>query len=848
MMRNAMAAGDQETIQQALQRALRHHGAGDLETASDIYQSILVRDPNQPFALHLSGVAAHQTGQLDLAEARITKAIEIRPDYAEAYCNLGNLLQDLGRFEAAVERYRDAIRIEPAFGEAHGNLGNALKALGRLDEAMASCRKAIEINPALANAHVNLGNALQESGAGAEAVAHYRQAVDIDPGFALAHGNLGNALQQLGRTEDALESYQRAINAAPDVAAAHANMGDALKQAGRLNEAVACYRNAIGIDPQFADAYCNLGATQQELGSLDDAISSYRRALALKPDFAEAHGNLGVALLEKGNPEESFACQCRAVAIDPANERFWSGMAASLEQHTVFPADDGLRQFLLDLLDRPTVPPSQLIRPILAVLRHEPAILHLLRHDDAEWLDHAAYSDAIERLSSNPLLMNFMALSIFNDVAFERLFTGLRRHMVLSLTLEENIDADTGHAFLTALALHCFTNEYAFQVTEDETAAVEALCLALASLTETGEDIPARLLTAIASYKPLYRLSSARRLADRDWAENLTTLVERQLREPLEEDALGKQIPRLTSIENAVSQAVRGQYEENPYPRWIKANLQNAPLNIQERLQSAPLCLDLGDFEPPRNPQILIAGCGTGQHALSAASRYADSSILAVDLSLRSLSYAVRKTQEYGFTNIEYAQADILELGGLERQFDLIECSGVLHHLDDPLAGWRVLLGLLRPGGLIKIGLYSEHGRQSVVEGRALIAEMGYSTTAMDIRRCRQKIFKAVEGGDPVLASLTTATDFFSLSACRDLLFHIQEHRFTLLQIDNALQSLGLEFLGFEMRDRQAMARFNEIHPAQPVPESLGAWHEFETENPDTFRSMYQFWCRKRLA
>ena len=75
--------------------------------------------------------------------------------------------------------------------------------------------------------------------------------------------------------------------------------------------------------------------------------------------------------------------------------------------------------------------------------------------------------------------------------------------------------------------------------------------------------------------------------------------------------------------------------------------------------------------------------------------------MLAVDLSLSSLCYAKRKTRELGLTNITYAQADILRLGTLPRRFDVIESSGVLHHLADPLAGWRVLLSLLRPGGFM---------------------------------------------------------------------------------------------------------------------------------------------------
>ena len=114
--------------------------------------------------------------------------------------------------------------------------------------------------------------------------------------------------------------------------------------------------------------------------------------------------------------------------------------------------------------------------------------------------------------------------------------------------------------------------------------------------------------------------------------------------------------------------------------------------------------------------------------------------MLAIDLSLSSLAYAQRKTRELGLPNIEYAQADVLALGSIGRSFDVIDASGVLHHLSDPAAGWRALLSLLRPGGLMRVGLYSELGRADIVAARQFIAERGFDATAADIRRCRQEL------------------------------------------------------------------------------------------------------------
>ena len=101
----------------------------------------------------------------------------------------------------------------------------------------------------------------------------------------------------------------------------------------------------------------------------------------------------------------------------------------------------------------------------------------------------------------------------------------------------------------------------------------------------------------------------------------------------------------------------------------------------------------------------------------------------------------------------------------------------------------------------MKIGLYSESARQHIVNGCAQMAKKAYTTSPEDIRRCRQDIIAMAKDGNRMMAEICNMKDFFSLSECRDLLFHVQEHRFMLPQIEAALKVLKLKFLGFEMRD-----------------------------------------------
>ena len=235
-------------IQQSLALAVRHHNSGDLLKAEGIYQQILQADPNQPVALHLLGVIAHQMGKPDIAVDLITKATAIKPDYAEAHSNLGAALRNLGKLDEAMASYHKAIAIKPDYAEAHNNLGNAFKDLGKLDEAVASYRKAIAVKPDYAEAQYNLGLALRNLGKLDEAVASYHKALAIKSDFAEAHSDLGNALQDLGRLEAAVTSYHKALAIKPDHAEAHSNLAIVLNSDGRRSEALEHFKRSLELE------------------------------------------------------------------------------------------------------------------------------------------------------------------------------------------------------------------------------------------------------------------------------------------------------------------------------------------------------------------------------------------------------------------------------------------------------------------------------------------------------------------------------------------------------------------------------------------------------------------------
>jgi hypothetical protein len=102
-----------------------------------------------------------------------------------------------------------------------------------------------------------------------------------------------------------------------------------------------------------------------------------------------------------------------------------------------------------------------------------------------------------------------------------------------------------------------------------------------------------------------------------------------------------------------------------------------------------------------------------------------------------------------------------------------------------------------------------------------------------------------IELGDSLFDSFQGFGDFYSTSELRDLLFHVQEHRFSIPQIGKLLNELGLVFIGFEFRDKKVNNLFKATYSQQEALYDLNNWHESEALNPSLFLGIYQFWIQK---
>ena len=118
-------------------------------------------------------------------------------------------------------------------------------------------------------------------------------------------------------------------------------------------------------------------------------------------------------------------------------------------------------------------------------------------------------------------------------------------------------------------------------------------------------------------------------------------------------------------------------------------------------------------------------------------------------------------------------------------------------------------------------------------------------TNSPEIRQARRDIMREL---DPALAPLLSpASDFWTMSDTRDLIFHVQEHRFTLLEIGRMIESSGLTFLGLALRNPADKLVFSQEFPEPDAARSISNWHEFEKRHPETFGDTYKIWLQKGI-
>ena len=321
-------------INKAIQSAHDYHLEGYLEKAEDIYREILNVQPDHATVFNDLGNLLQEKGKLEEAINCYQKAIELNPIFSGPYYNLGETLQDIGQFDEAIGCYKKVIELNPDFAGAYYNLGVILQEKRQFDEAITNYQKVLKLNSNNADTYNNIGIILQEKGLRDEAAVYFRRAIKLNPDFAGAYYNLGVILQEKRQFDEAITNYQKVLKLNSNNADTYNNIGIILQEKGLRDEAAVYFRRAIKLNPDFAGAYYNLGVILQEIGQSDDSIPYYEKAIELNPTCALAYINLGTALQEKGQLDEAVNYYEKAIKFNSTSAMAYTNLGHVFEEKT----------------------------------------------------------------------------------------------------------------------------------------------------------------------------------------------------------------------------------------------------------------------------------------------------------------------------------------------------------------------------------------------------------------------------------------------------------------------------------------------------------------------------------
>lgn len=747
-----------------------------------------------------------------------------------------------GKIKQAKKKLKSYIANSP--NDINANLLSAAISASENDFAsvVSGCRKVLEVDP------VNL-NAIYNAAVASGKLKNYQDVVDYSSRFLqLEPQNIpsivlqASALSAQGKQAECISFIESLpellVSKTPEISM---KLAECYMSVSNYERALQLFRANISANVNTAECYHNIGIIMDRQGNIENAIQAYHSAVSIAPDVFSSNYNLAFVLDKRGYKKEALKVINRCFEIDDSNKtrQAFVQILSTAGVDDVDPATE--KQLLSVMADKAT--DAQLLSAIVIELLQRrcsviSALLHRADEDDYEAFE-PVFKQGLITLNSNSMLKLFFANLPITNYRFERFAQMLRRALLLNHTVVQASSKDTDF-LCAAVAIRCYINGYISMVSDTEQLQLSIL---VADFNEQAEAVDISRASVIAMYVSLYELYKRKPFTLRsDKSAIFSDLIKLQLDDNIVEEKLYASIKIELAIEDETSLIVQNQYEANPYPVWQRLSVR-AQESVSEIIQKVTSYTD-STASMINPPDILIAGTGTGSHAIQTAMRIEHTSMTAIDLSRRSLSFAKRKAAEYGFESIDFKQLDILKVSSLGRKFGLIESVGVLHHMHKPLAGLCCLVDILEPDGLMNIGLYSKLGRRYIIEAKARYDKPDCHITDDEIRQLRIDMMNADD--EEMVSNLVGYKDFYSLHDCRDLIFHENENNYDINELACLIRDAGLEFIGFDLHESAVLSRFRKMFPGRDAQSNIENWGVFEEKYPDTFSSMYVFWCRKK--
>jgi len=750
--------------------------------------------------LKAKSIKSHIKGDLDSAEKGYIAFIKNGYYDADIFSNYALICEKKGEIDKAIKLYERCTESFPNHVFSKLNLSFLYYSLNYFNKAEIIIEDAIKLKP------------------------------DIPNGYCIR----GLIFKSLNKYHDSRISLEKALEIDPNYFDAYINLGLLSKDSSNYNDAEKYYLKAIEINKKSAIAHLNLGACYREIPDVEKAIYHTELAIKLDGELKNSYLNLATIYNQIGDYNKSLELTKKEISINPNSELTYQLLSELMKKGgLVNISDKQNREVLKKILYRKDISHRELFGTLSNIISND--ILEELSVLESDLKENKKFILLIK----DKELVKALSLLIFGTPLWEKFLSNIRKLILISYSEKEQINKDL-FSFTIALGSQCFLNEYVYYISDEEKYKLEEL---KGSLHDNYHDYK---LALISCYQSLYSLNNEFIDLNNYKSNNtdLNELINLQFKEIVIEQNISNKIEKLGTIADSISKKVKHQYELNPYPRWRYNSYANEKkINFLSIINSEiyPNKINSNEIKSTNNKlNILIAGCGTGIQIIE-ASRYRNCDITAIDLSNASISYAKRKVDEYGMKNINFIEMDLLELTELNKKFDLIECSGVLHHMKDPAKGLSKLVESLETKGFLKLGLYSRYARQEILKTRELIKEKEIKPNLDGIRSFRNDV---LNGEINQLHEITNWADFYSTSMCRDLCFHSQEKCYSIIEIKNMIETNNLEFLGFTL-SKDIIDKYQIKNKDRESLNNMQLWDKFEKTNPNSFREMYQFWTRK---
>ncbi len=751
--------------------------------------------------LKAQSINNHIKGNLDEAEKGYIAFLKNGYSDADIISNYALICEEKEENDKAIKLYEKCAKSFPNHIYSKLNLSFLYYKLNNLEKAEILIEEAIKLNPNLPNGYCIRGLILKSLNKYNESKSSLEKAIELDKNYFDAYINLGLLNKDSNKYNEAEEYYLKAIEINNKSAIAHLNLGACYKEKKNLEKAILHTNMAIELDNKLENCYLNLATIYNQIGDYKKSLTLTKKELLLNK-----HSGLSYQLI---------------------SELIKKGQLLNT-------SEKDNRELLKNLLNRKDISHRELFGNIKSLISKE--ILEELSILESELFENTKFNILIK----DKVLVKALSLLIFCSPLWEKVLRNIRKNILLNYSDKDKI-SNSIFNFIIGIGSQCFLNEYVYYISTEEKDKLKEL----KKIINNNKNQEYKL-AIISCYQSLSSINDEK-INLNTYIPNkkeLNNLLNLQFKELNAEKKISKGIKKIGNIKDSTSKEVKKQYELNPYPRWrYNSYAKENKLNFLSVINSeiSPNTIKLNSVQlTNKKINILIAGCGTGIQIIE-ASRYSNCEITAIDLSNSSISYAKRKVDEYGLKNINFIEMDLLELTSLNKRFDLIECSGVLHHMNEPSKGLSNLFDVLEPEGFLKLGLYSKYAREEILKARKLIKEKDIKPNIDGIRNFRNDL---LNGEIKEVNEISNWSDFYSTSMCRDLCFHTHENCYTLIEIKNMLKVSNLEFLGFTL-SKEIKDKYQIDNKDKDSLKNLELWDRFEKLNPNSFREMYQFWSRK---